>query len=162
MDPITSATLAAMAVTARNSLVTKGAEELGKTVFKDAYTAIKERLPKKVAEKFEQNPNEGAPALRSELGNHLAGDAELARLLAVALEKFGAAAPGLLVGKIEAGQVIVADTVVMGEKRRPRLIPRMAPPAPAVFEGRDEALRELIAALKLGQDATPPRCVPSR
>ena len=148
-----------MAVTALNSLVTKGAEELGKTAFKDVYTAIKERFSRKpesksALEKFEQNPNEGAPALQSELGKHLTGDAELARLLAVALEKSGAAAPGSLVGKIEAGQVIVADTVVMGEGRRPRPIPRMAPPAPAVFEGRDEALSELVAALKLGQDAT--------
>ena len=148
-----------MAVAALSSLVTKGAEELGKTVFNDAYTAIKERLSKKpesksAVEKFEQNPSEGAPALRSELGNHLAGDAELALLLAVALEKFGAAAPGSLVGKIEAQQVIVAGTMVTGEQQRPRPIPRMAPPPPAVFEGRDEALSELVAALKLGQDAT--------
>ena len=119
MDPIT---LAVMAVTA---LAAKGAEALGKTT----YTAIKERLSKKpesksAVEKFEQNPNEGAPALQSELGKHLVGDAELFRLLIEALKQSGAA------------------------------VPRMAPPAPAVFEGRDEALSELVVALKLGQDVT--------
>jgi tetratricopeptide (TPR) repeat protein len=45
--------------------------------------------------------------------------------------------------------------VYYGEKKE-RLIPRMAPPAPRVFVGRDEVLRELIAALKLGEDGAGP------
>lgn len=42
-----------------------------------------------------------------------------------------------------------------GEKKE-RPIPRMAPPVPRVFIGRDEVLRELIAALKLGEDGAGP------
>jgi len=42
-----------------------------------------------------------------------------------------------------------------GEKKE-RLAPRMAPPAPRVFIGRDEVLAELIAALKLGEDGAGP------
>jgi len=42
-----------------------------------------------------------------------------------------------------------------GEKKE-RPAPRMAPPAPRVFIGRDEVLRELIAALKLGEEGTGP------
>jgi len=42
-----------------------------------------------------------------------------------------------------------------GEKKE-RPAPRMAPPAPQVFIGRDEVLRELIAALKLGEDGAGP------
>jgi hypothetical protein len=42
-----------------------------------------------------------------------------------------------------------------GEKKE-RPAPRMAPPVPRVFIGRDEVLRELIAALKLGEDGSGP------
>ncbi|MCI0690629.1 tetratricopeptide repeat protein [candidate division KSB1 bacterium] len=42
-----------------------------------------------------------------------------------------------------------------GEKKE-RPIPRMAPPAPRVFIGREGVLRELIAALKLGEDGAGP------
>ena len=109
-------TLAGLAVTALSPLMAKGAEALGKTFLNDAYTAIKERLSKRpesksAVKKFEQNPIEGAPALQSELGKHLAGDAELVRLLAEALEKSGAAKPGSLVGKIEAEKVVVAKNI---------------------------------------------------
>jgi hypothetical protein len=34
-----------------------------------------------------------------------------------------------------------------GDQAKPRHVPRMAPRVPQVFVGRDEALRELIAAL---------------
>ena len=121
MDPATITSLAGMAVNVLSPLMAKGAEALAKTVFKDAYAAIKERLSKKpegkaAVEKFEHNPTEGTPALQAELARQLATDTGLARLLAEALEKSGAAAPGSLVGKIEAEKVVVAkniDTVNM-------------------------------------------------
>ncbi len=57
------------------------------------------------------------------------------------------------------GDVIGHDKITniyqYGEKKE-RPIPRMAPPAPRVFIGRDEVLRELIAALKLGEDSAGP------
>ena len=116
MDPITLTTLAGMAVAALSPLVAKGAEELGKSVLNDAYVAIKQRLSKKaeskaVIEKFEQNPSEAAPTLQAELAKQLAADDELVRLLAEALEKSGAAAPGSLVGKIKAKNVVVANKI---------------------------------------------------
>ncbi len=58
-----------------------------------------------------------------------------------------------------AGDVIGRDKIThhhhYGEKKE-RPIPRMAPSAPRVFIGRDEVLRELIAALKLGEDGAGP------
>jgi len=45
--------------------------------------------------------------------------------------------------------------IYYGEKKE-RPAPRMAPPAPRVFIGRDEVLAELIAALKLGEDGAGP------
>ncbi len=45
--------------------------------------------------------------------------------------------------------------IYYGEKKE-RPAPRMAPPAPRVFIGRDEVLRELIAALKLSEDGAGP------
>lgn len=54
--------------------------------------------------------------------------------------------------KIEGDQINIYH---YGEKKE-RPAPRMAPPAPRVFIGRDEVLRELIAALKLGEDGAGP------
>ncbi len=58
-----------------------------------------------------------------------------------------------------AGDVVGRDKIThihqYGEKKE-RPIPRMAPPAPRVFIGRDEVLRELIAALKLDVDGAGP------
>lgn len=109
-------TLAALAVAALQPLVAKGVEEVAKTAFKDVYTAIKKRLFQKsqgkaTVEKFEQNPTEGAPAMQAALAEQLSSDPELIRLLAEALEKSGAAAPGSLVGKIEAEKVVVANKI---------------------------------------------------
>ena len=113
MDPVT---LANMAVAALSPLVAKGMEELSKTVFKDVYTAIKERLSgtrqsQEAVEQFEQNPTQGTPALQSALADQLAHDQELTRLLVEALEKSGAAPSGSLVGKIEAEKVVVANKI---------------------------------------------------
>jgi tetratricopeptide (TPR) repeat protein len=57
-----------------------------------------------------------------------------------------------------AGDVAGRDKITniyYGEKKE-RPAPRMAPPAPRVFIGRDEVLAELIAALKLGEDGAGP------
>jgi len=48
------------------------------------------------------------------------------------------------------GDIVGGDKIVQqhfGHTTEPRLTPRMAPRVPQVFVGRDEALRELIAAL---------------
>ncbi|MDZ7359827.1 MAG: hypothetical protein ONB46_03745 [candidate division KSB1 bacterium] len=113
MDPVT---LAAMVIAALSPLVTKGAEEVSKTAFKDAYQAIKKRFAKKpeqqsALEKFEKNPATGAPTFQAALAEHLATDDELIRLLATALEKSGSAPVGSLVGKIEAEKVVVAEKI---------------------------------------------------
>jgi hypothetical protein len=105
-----------MAVAALSPLVAKGMEELSKTVFKDVYAAIKDRLSgarksKEAVEQFEQDPTEGASALQAALADQLAHDKDLARMLAEALEKSGVAAPGSLVGKIEAEKVVVANKI---------------------------------------------------
>jgi hypothetical protein len=58
-----------------------------------------------------------------------------------------------------AGDLVGRDKITHihhhGEKKE-RPIPRMAPPAPRVFIGREEVLHELIAALKLGEDGAGP------
>jgi tetratricopeptide (TPR) repeat protein len=58
-----------------------------------------------------------------------------------------------------AGDVVGRDKITniyqYGEKKE-HPAPRMAPPAPRVFIGRDEVLRELIAALKLGEEGAGP------
>jgi hypothetical protein len=58
-----------------------------------------------------------------------------------------------------AGDVVGRDKIThihhYGEKKE-RPAPRMAPPAPRVFIGRDEVLAELIAALKLGENGAGP------
>jgi tetratricopeptide (TPR) repeat protein len=59
------------------------------------------------------------------------------------------------IGRDAAGRDIITHHHHYGEKKE-RPIPRMAPPAPRVFIGRDEVLRELIAALKLGEDGAGP------
>jgi tetratricopeptide (TPR) repeat protein len=57
------------------------------------------------------------------------------------------------------GDVVGGDKITnihqYGEKKE-RPIPRMAPPTPRVFIGRDEVLADLIAALKLGVDGAGP------
>jgi tetratricopeptide (TPR) repeat protein len=58
-------------------------------------------------------------------------------------------------GRDAAGRDIITHHHHYGEKKE-RPAPRMAPPAPRVFIGRDEVLRELIAALKLGEDGAGP------
>jgi len=110
------ANLAQTAVTALSPIMAQGAQKLAETALSDVYTAIKERLRrepsgKAALEKFEQSPNEGALALEAELVKRLATDAELARLLAESLEKSGAAAPGSLVGRIDAQKVVVAKKI---------------------------------------------------
>lgn len=110
------ASLTTMIIAALSPLLAKGAEEVAKTVFKDAYQTIKDRLTKKpesknAVEKFEQNPGTGATAFQSVLAEHLANDAELVRMLAEALEKSGATAPGQLVGTINAQKVVVANKI---------------------------------------------------
>ncbi len=109
-------TLTAMATAALSPLLAKGAEEVAKTAFKDAYQAIKDRLTKKpegktAVEKFEQSPSADATTFQAALAKHLANDSELVRMLAEALEKSGAAAPGQLVGTINAQKVVVANTI---------------------------------------------------
>jgi tetratricopeptide (TPR) repeat protein len=59
---------------------------------------------------------------------------------------------GVNIGRDVAGRDIVTHHHHYGEKKA-RPAPRMAPPAPRVFIGRDEVLRELIAVLKLGEDS---------
>ena len=62
-----------------------------------------------------------------------------------------------LVNKLDAEKAVAAgriDKVVMGAEARPHPVPRMAPPPPEIFEGRDEALHESVAELRLGQDGT--------
>jgi hypothetical protein len=108
--------LATMFVTKLSPLVAEGVGKLAQTVLNDAYTAIKERLRsepsgKAAIERFEQNVNEGAPALQAELAKRLASDSALVRLLAESLEKFGAAPRGSLVGKIDAEKVVVAEKI---------------------------------------------------
>ncbi|MCI0690628.1 tetratricopeptide repeat protein [candidate division KSB1 bacterium] len=60
------------------------------------------------------------------------------------------------------GDVVGRDKITniyqYGEKKE-RPAPRMAPPAPRVFIGRDEVLRELIAALKLGEEGAGPNAL---
>ena len=114
MDP---ATIATMVIASLSPFIVKGAEEVAKTAFKDAYQAIKERFSKKpekqsALEKFEKNPSSGAPAFQSALAEHLATDAELIRVLARALEKYGSVPAGSLVGKIEAEKVVVANKII--------------------------------------------------
>ena len=121
MDPVTISALAASAVAVLSPLVAKGLEEVAKSVFKDAYATLKERLGRdpesnRVVESFEADPAKGAPNLLKALTAQLATDTELLRLLAEALEKSAAVNLGSLVGKVEAKKVIVTgkiDTVRM-------------------------------------------------
>ena len=59
-----------------------------------------------------------------------------------------------LVGKLKTERAAVAEhigKVVFGPEGRPRPIPRMAPPVPVEFVGRDEVLKGLIVTLRLGK-----------
>ena len=110
------ANLTTIVTAALSPLLAKGAEEVAKTAFKDAYQAIKDRLTKKpeskkAVEKFEENPSTGANEFQATLAEHLKNDAELVRMLAEALEKLGSAAPSQLVGTINAQKVVVANQI---------------------------------------------------
>ena len=67
-------------------------------------------------------------------------------------------------GNVNIGRDVVGRDNIKGEQinihhygeKKERPAPRMAPPAPHIFIGRDEVLRELIAALKLGEEGAGP------
>ena len=66
MDPVTISAIAASAISILSPLVAKGMEEVAKSVFKDSYDKIKEKLEsnpesKETLEEFEKNPVEAAP-----------------------------------------------------------------------------------------------------
>jgi hypothetical protein len=116
MDPGTASALAASIVAALSPIVSKGAEEVAKTVFKDAYAAIKKRLSrhpegKETLKRFEVSPASGADDLQRNLTELLTADAELIKLLVEALQKSAAVEHGSLVGKIEAEKAVVADKI---------------------------------------------------
>jgi len=121
MDPVTISAIAASVISILSPLVSKGMEEVAKSVFKDAYGKIKDRLQsnpegKKTLQKFEQNPAEAAPELMRLLTQQMLLDEKLTQLLAEALKKSEAVNLEALVGKIEAEKVVVAshiDTVNM-------------------------------------------------
>lgn len=121
MDPVTISAIASSIVSVLSPLVAKGMEEVAKSVFKDAYGNIKERLKsdpenKKTLEAFEKNPVEAAPDMLKVLTNQMLIDEKLTQMLAAALSKSNVVNLEALVGKVEAKKVVVAshiDTVNM-------------------------------------------------
>jgi hypothetical protein len=121
MDPVTISAIAASIVSALSPLVVKGMEEVGKSVFKDAYGKIKDRLKsepgsKKTVEDFEKNPVKAAPEMLKLLTEQMLIDEKLTQLLAESLDKSDVVNLEALVGKVEAEKVVVAshiDTVNM-------------------------------------------------
>jgi len=120
MDP---SFLANLVVQSLSPLVAKGVEEVAKSAFKDAYTAIKTRLgkdpeAKKALDKFEESPAEGGPALQAALEQHLVSDAKLLDLLARDFSAMRGETSGPRVENLKANKVVIAqdiDTVNMGE-----------------------------------------------
>lgn len=113
MDP---SLLAGAVIGALTPLLAKGGEEVAKSIFKDAYTAIKDRLSKKpqtkeLVEKFEQNPAVGGPELQPALAEHLAADANLSRLLTELVEKQRALQQQAMVNQVDAENVIIAQNI---------------------------------------------------
>lgn len=113
MDPTT---LSSTVIAAFSPLVAAGATEIAKTAFKDAYTAIKERLKKKpegkqAIEKFEANPTEGKDELQKQLTQLIETDQDLARQLQEALENYRQGSQAPLVERVEAEKVIIAKNI---------------------------------------------------
>lgn len=113
MDP---SLLAGAVIGALTPLLAKGGEEVAKSIFKDAYTAIKDRLSKKprtkeLVDKFEQDPARGGAELQPALAEHLAADADLAGLLNDVLEKQRALQQQAMVNQVDAENVIIAQQI---------------------------------------------------
>ena len=108
MEPITLATLAASALA---PYLAKGAEEVAKSVFKDAYAKLKETIAgKPEAEKSLEKAGTSTD-LQPLLEQQFARNQELQLAFARALEAAGHAPKGQLVGKIEAEKVVVAERI---------------------------------------------------
>ena len=108
MEPLT---LAAMVASALFPYLAKGAEEVTKTAFKDAYAKLKEMIAGKPEEEKALEKAETQADLQTLLEQQFAQNQALQLAFARALETAGHAPHGQLVGKIEAKNVVVVDKI---------------------------------------------------
>ena len=156
MDPLTLATMAASALA---PYLAKGAEEVAKSVFKDAYAKLKEAIAgKPEAEKSLEKVGTKTD-LQPLLEQQFAQNQALQLAFARALEAAGHAPKGQLVGKIEAANVMVARYVgklVIGADGQERPVPFAAPRPPDPFVGRSDAVDEIVERLMAGDASSGP------
>jgi hypothetical protein len=111
MDPVT---IANSLITLLIPIMAKGMEEVATSALQDGYASIREKFSgnpeeKKVVERFEKNPSEGADDFQALLIKHLNEDQELRRQLTEALSN--ANPSSALVGKVKAKNVAVAKKI---------------------------------------------------